>query len=744
MRKAVRIILFICGGLLLFSPFFILRQVLFPDLLGKATVIQAIVALSLPVLLAAVWAEKNNFFSRKQPLILVLLAYAAVLILTSFTGIDAYQSFWGSDNRSLGVFNYLHYIAAFFIFLYILREDAWRKRYAFVSVGVGMIVALFAINEFASFNGTRASVFLGNPILLGGYLLFPLFVAVISAVFYNRYKRYAFVGASAFIFAALMASQTRGAFLGVIAGGFVSLTVYLFLSGKSQRKKILIKAALILGSAGFVLAILYVSGNSETKQLAGRFSSLSPSGSSANQRIIMYKIALRAAMERPVFGWGPENFDYAFDKYYDPQLLRYGVSETWSDRSHNAYLDALVMSGVPGFLIYLGIFAAAFWTIFKSVKMGKRTLGEGAILCGLVTAYAGAIFFAFDSPASLLYFMFALAYIAAPLIGKNDSSGKNSLWPFLAGAILGFGALMITVRNAQAGFHVLNAGYLPSAAASQRLEEYEKAFLLNPKLIRDFRLRFDNMAFEDAGAMAKEDARLMLDRAIIEMQKNVNMAPQNFSYRYALGNLYLERGMLFAGNDLDLADEAYALAGPFSPKRQALFFQHASVKYLKRDIAGAIELFKEAVELDPSLGQSHWRLGMAYAYNEEAAKAFEELETALYKDKARGSDYLLTDKGIEIQNVNYVPTLLKERQFISAVALREKNFKLLRTLILLSINTDGSSDGYGKLAAVELELGNFYAARAAVARLLALDPSAAPEAQVFLQEVKRREQTIQK
>lgn len=744
MHKATKIILLACGGLLLLSPFFVLRSVLFPDLLGKATVIQLIIALSLPALLPALWAERTNLASNK-PILLAMAAYALIFIISSFAGVDPRQSFWGTENRAMGVFAYLHYFAAFFIFLYVLREGIWRVRLALAAVCVGVIVSFAALYQYAAEAGTRTNVFLGNPILLGGYLLFPLFLSLIFSIARKDYKRYIFGAALVFIFAALLTSQTRGAFLGSLAGGLAVLVLLVFLSPTDLRKKILSRSAIVLGVVIFAFVVLYAAGNMAAKQFVDRFTDLSPSNSSANQRVIMYKIALRAALERTILGWGPENFDYAFDKHYDPKLLRYGVSETWSDRSHNAYLDVLVMSGVPGLLAYLGIFAVAFWAIFKSVKAGGRGVAEGAVLCGFIVAYAGANFFAFDSPASLLYFMFILAYIAAPLTEKNKSSGSKSSW-FLAavGGILGLSALIITVRNAQAGFHVLRAGYLPVAAASQRMEEYGKAFSLRPGLIRDFRLRFANMVFEDAGAMSKEDAGLALDRAIEEIKKNLEIAPQNFSYNYELGNLYLERGMLFGGSDLDLADAAYAAAEPFSPKRQALFFQHASVKFLKKDMPAAIDLYKKAVDLDPALGQSHWRLGMAYAYNGDIVKAFEELKIALYKDPAGDSDYILKETEIDIQNINYVPTILKERQFISSLALREKNFRILRTLILLSISIDGGSDGYGKLAAVELELGNFAAARAAVGRLMSMDPSTAGEADIFLEEISRREQAVQK
>lgn len=66
-------------------------------------------------------------------------------------------------------------------------------------------------------------------------------------------------------------------------------------------------------------------------------------------------------------GWGPENFSVVFDKYFDPRHYVPGQNtETWFDRAHSLYFDALSETGALGFLAYFGIFALLFWKLAHS------------------------------------------------------------------------------------------------------------------------------------------------------------------------------------------------------------------------------------------------------------------------------------------------------------------------------------------------------------------------------------------
>ena len=84
--------------------------------------------------------------------------------------------------------------------------------------------------------------------------------------------------------------------------------------------------------------------------------------------------AWRGFLDRPLLGWGPENFSAVFDKYFDPRHFVPGEqSQTWFDRAHSVFFDYLATTGIVGLLSYLGMFAVFFWQFFKRARLRERS-----------------------------------------------------------------------------------------------------------------------------------------------------------------------------------------------------------------------------------------------------------------------------------------------------------------------------------------------------------------------------------
>jgi len=106
-------------------------------------------------------------------------------------------------------------------------------------------------------------------------------------------------------------------------------------------------------------------------------------------RLLLWKQALIIAGERPILGWGPENFSPAFEKHYLPRF------EVWFDRAHNIFLDYLVQTGILGFLSYLSIFIVFYWKFMRFTKKNKekepsaskKSLIENSLFFALPIAY---------------------------------------------------------------------------------------------------------------------------------------------------------------------------------------------------------------------------------------------------------------------------------------------------------------------------------------------------------------------
>jgi O-antigen ligase len=76
----------------------------------------------------------------------------------------------------------------------------------------------------------------------------------------------------------------------------------------------------------------------------------------AQTRFWTWGSAWKGFLDRPIFGWGPENFTRVFDKYFDTRHYNPNQStETWFDRAHSVVFDYLAETGIVGLAAYLGL-----------------------------------------------------------------------------------------------------------------------------------------------------------------------------------------------------------------------------------------------------------------------------------------------------------------------------------------------------------------------------------------------------
>jgi len=91
--------------------------------------------------------------------------------------------------------------------------------------------------------------------------------------------------------------------------------------------------------------------------------------------------AWRGFLERPLLGWGPENFSAVFDRHFDPRHFVPGAgSETWFDRGHSVIFDYLATTGALGFISYLGMFVVLYWLFARSRSNLKNDTHQSALV----------------------------------------------------------------------------------------------------------------------------------------------------------------------------------------------------------------------------------------------------------------------------------------------------------------------------------------------------------------------------
>lgn len=314
-------------------------------------------------------------------------------------------------------------LVSFLILLHFLVGASQRRLILFVAVMAlgGVFEATFGVTQSvlalgpASFSvgdaGSRAFGTFGQPNSYAGYLEMVLFpVAWIGIFLVGRlpqsYRRYRdaridglarsrpervtlavdalvvvmFAVSTVFILGGILASYSRGAWLGVAAGGLATTLLY------HRRARL---AVVLLAPAGLLIllgGLTSVAPQSVTERITTGFDDVRPFDASrititddnfaAAERMAHWQAGWRMFTDQPLTGVGGGNFNEQYSEYY--------VREQFSDsrgHAHNYYIHVLAETGLAGlasYLILIGSIAALALTVLLNAPQGfERMLTLG-------------------------------------------------------------------------------------------------------------------------------------------------------------------------------------------------------------------------------------------------------------------------------------------------------------------------------------------------------------------------------
>jgi O-antigen ligase len=408
--------------LAVFSIVIVMDSIFFPFIGGKDYFFRFTVELAL-ICLVLWWAfearagELKALFMAnvKKPLFIAVSAFAGAVLLACLFAYDMHAAFWSNFERGEGGFQMLHYYIFFVLLvLFMQSEKDWKNifRFSLIASGLMIIYGLFANFQASGFIGAYTGIAvpagwwhklidgrfqgsLGNPAYVAPYLMFSMFYAAYLWIKRKSSAHNVLVGVGYALLLAIflfffIISQTRGAFLGLGAGIFV-LILYFVVAGRGSLRKwsaSILLLLVLLGGLGYAVR----NTNFVQNLPEGRLLQISLSDASAQTRLWVWGEAWKGFLERPVFGWGPENFTTVYDKYFDPRFFVPGQNtETWFDRAHSVFFDYLVETGIVGLLSYLAMFLVFAWDFFTKVKHKSQEstsmVLERGILLAMPVAY---------------------------------------------------------------------------------------------------------------------------------------------------------------------------------------------------------------------------------------------------------------------------------------------------------------------------------------------------------------------
>jgi O-antigen ligase/tetratricopeptide (TPR) repeat protein len=372
------------------------------------------------------------FFLRKQVRQIIYNAYSLTflgliccLCVTQYWAFDRTMSLNSTFNRMEGVWYHLSLILLFFIGSAVsLSNKNWSLIF-YCWTGVAIFITLGGfIADKGYIQHYRLSSTLGNPSSLAHYLLCSIALLILAIDSVLDLKRYYYVFIPSFIvlLAGIGLTFTRTTYIELI----LSLIIYGLLRGRTLYAFRLTKGRWVVAVAGCLLAIsVFAIVNYR------RFIQLVSNVDTIRDRVRLWKIAYAGINERPVTGWGMDNFIYVFDKY---QPAHTSTVSLVYDRSHNVFLDWFIHGGVLAGCGYIVLWIM----LLLGIRRTTLTSHKKAVL---VAWWFSSVFFLFlniDNLTNWLFLIIISLYVLTNLPPSRVSfiANKYSLFAFSIGALI--------------------------------------------------------------------------------------------------------------------------------------------------------------------------------------------------------------------------------------------------------------------------------------------------------------------
>ena len=531
------------------------------------------------------------------PLSLPALALLSATILSLAKALDIYA---GIEEA----FRLLTFILFFHLTARSLRSQAQLDRFFACSAVATSFVAVYGLLQakgidFITLERPFVPVStLGNTGFAAEYLIASVPILLMAASNSHGWRRLLFRGSFLLAFAHLLLTKSRG--------GWVALTIALAtmsLLGRkgsgargqgSVKKRLMVIMA--LGGMAFILTLLFPGLWGQTLQRAA--SIFDPSDPPNRVRLLIWGSTLKMIAENPLFGVGAGNYELVYPLYRTVEEWRLSTRFVVGE-AHNDYLQITAEMGLLGLGSFLWLLANLLRTAFRLASFSeegirRRGIGLfGALVALLIYAFFG---FPLRNPASALSFWLLSGLLSKievlarerPLRSIRVSIGfawAVAIPLFALASVLVFGQLLAELHLKRMKLLILQGKETEARA------EYVKAI----------RRYFPLLYTQELRAKAFNDQR-MLPTAAEAYRAALKGRPDDPRLHADLGAIYGEMGR-------------------FGEAEASL---------------------REALKLDPGLGEAWENLGNVHLLQErylEAAEAYEEAAK-----KGRGSSAELRRK----------------------------------------------------------------------------------------------------
>lgn len=504
--------------------------------------------------------------------------------------------------------------------------------------------------------GSGASIaiaILSSPLTwLAGWWVIPMGVVAYGFYLWVAESRswaewYYWFGAGLMLLATAM-TVVRGSLLALaVAAVLYTLLWSVFFRSRIAKRGLLTSLAAICVFI-FLAVLLRSTPLVQNSPYLRRVTDFSLKTTTVQTRFWAWQAGLKGWSETPktmLLGWGPENFNIPFAKYFNPKFYTGPGAETFFDRAHNMFVEVLVTMGVVGLLAYLAIFVTLLLTLVKFLRKDgpERSMGIGFIV--LTVAYVIHNSFIFDTSANFITFFSILAFVTHlsqrgldPVSEKNTAPLRFTGLQQTVAIVLAIGLLIFidvyNLRPAQANFASTRA----VVAAWQEdfngaIRKYKEALAYNTQGQYELRHRFAQYVLEvalttDTSKSPGFESALQL--AVDEVKKNAQDNPYDHLPLLYLSRLYITLGKdnpnsPYNATALEYSSRALTLSPTFIRTYYEVAQAYLNVKQYDK----SYEWFKKALDLNPDVGISYWYLAVVEYQRHNLQNAVHYIDLAI-------------------------------------------------------------------------------------------------------------------
>lgn len=599
----------------------------------------------------------------KSPITLSLLLLLIGFFISSIVGVDFATSFWSRVTRNTGLYYFTHLVFFYSLFILLFKENINLRKFIKVFLvssaifSIGSLLSkdgfglIFANREWSGFtlgNSTFAAMYLFSAFVLSFYYVFSLenkkwWHYLIPAVFIlNPYfLNFDLIISDSAKFESIFSliGSAQASFGALVASSLMLLVTYII----SRVKSLNIQKKLVWASVVGVLIVLFaVVGSLLTP--GGAVQNLYKERASA-ARPIVWELSKKAIAEKPIFGWGVDNFSVAYERYYDNAVMeKVNGFEAWFDRAHNIFIDQAVETGYLGvsiyILVFLTIIGSMLYVILKSKDNKDRLLASVIIIyffshiLELQTAFETTISYV---PVTIFAAVGTIVFYRT-YNSLNEGKGEINLSKYF-NYILGLFLISLSVGIFFIGTYSifkteLSNGYIRRVGSSEgRLPKYDvifgspldKAGFLN-RTFTDLQagISVDPSILEKPGRI--EGFKKELEVFAKEYEEYIFENPNDYRARIKLTDLYIYQ-RLFEVDNLNLAIENADESIKLVPQAPQSYWQKSVAYLYQRKFDLAKEWAKKAYDLNPNIEESQRLL----KYIEDSIKTFPEIDLYAFK-----------------------------------------------------------------------------------------------------------------